>query len=281
MTYLLLRILFNTTFSQLLRLAQVRDGQMLPAALVNYGVAALLGGIGFFLLKAPPPHPVSLLLGAATGVTYAVSLLGLEAAMHTSGISIAVAVLQLAVLVPTVASILFFHERPDAWQVVGIVAAIIALPLLSRSRALPDSARLAGRDVFVIVFLLFFVTGCSGVLMKAFQQYAPPGDRLAYTVALFTVSALVIGLAVAARRIPWGPSAWPLGGLVGAANLAQLEVTLLALAALPAAVVFPATAVLTVVLNTLLAVRFWGEVLEARALLGMALAILAAVLLNL
>src|SRR6185369_16797976 len=100
-----LRILFNTAFAQLLKLAQARDGHMLPAACVNYIVAALLGGVGLLLFPSPaPPHDLSVCLGLATGLTYALSLLGLEVAVRTSGVSIAVAILQLSVLVPTVLS---------------------------------------------------------------------------------------------------------------------------------------------------------------------------------
>src|SRR5581483_2944873 len=127
---------------------------------------------------------------------------------------------------------------------------------------------------------LFLVTGCSGVIMKTFEVYCPPDDRLAYATALFTVSALVIGLAVVRKQVQWGPLAWPIGSLVGVCNLLQLEVTLMALAVLPAIVVFPASSALTVVISALLSVWFWQERLNTRSLVGMALAICAAILLN-
>src|SRR5579871_6508883 len=219
---LALRILFNTSFSQLLKLAQARDGEMLPAALVNYIVAALLSGVGLWIFHAPGPHAVSLWIGAATGFFYAVSMLLLETAMRLCGVSIAVAVLQLAVLVPTVYSILFFRERPDAWQVAGIGAAAVALPLLSRARATAEPVRAGFGEIAGALFLLFFVTGCSGVTMKLFNVYAPQGDFLAYATSLFVVASIVIGVAVAVRRIPWGPRALPVGSLVGLANLFQL-----------------------------------------------------------
>jgi drug/metabolite transporter (DMT)-like permease len=81
------------------------------------------------------------------------------------------------------------------------------------------------------------------------------------------------------RRIGWGPLAWPVGSLVGVFNVSQLLATLKALALLHAVIVFPLTAVLSVVLNTAFSIRFWGERLDRRALLGMVLAILSAVLL--
>src|SRR5262249_38609961 len=110
--------------------------------------------------------------------------------------------------------------------------------------------------------------------------YCPPGDRLAFATALFAVSAVVIAAAVVLKRVKWGPLALPIGTLVGVCNLLQLEATLMALAVLPAIVVFPASRALTVVISALLSVWFWRERLNARAILGMALAILCAILLN-
>lgn len=116
--------------------------------------------------------------------------------------------------------------------------------------------------------------------MKLFEVYCPPSDRLAYATALFAVSALVIGLAVVRMQVSWGPLAWPIGSLVGICNLLQLEMTLLALSVLPTFVVFPVSSGLTVVLSALLSFWFWRERLNARAFLGMGLAILSALLLN-
>ncbi len=253
---------------------------MLPAAFVNYIVAAILGGLGLLLFHAPMPHALSVRLGLATGLTYALSLLCLEIAMRTSGVSIAVAALQLSVLVPTVLSMLVFRERPGPVQCVGIAVAIPALWLLSGSRAVSAGARISLRRAAVNLLLLFLVTGCSGVFMKAFEVYCPQQDRLAYTAVLFTVSTLVIGLVLIRRKIPWGPLAWPVGSLIGLSNLFQLQAVLKALSVLPAIVVFPVTSALTVSLNAVLAVRFWQERLNTRALVGIALAILSAILLN-
>jgi drug/metabolite transporter (DMT)-like permease len=285
--FLCLRIVFNTAFAQLLKMAQARDGHMLPAACVNYIVAALLGGLGLLLFPSPAtPQTLSIQLGLATGLTYALSLLGLEVAVRTSGVSIAVAILQLAVLVPTVVSMIAFREQPGPVQGVGIILAVPALWLLTQSRTVATAVKVApgirppSGAAAITLLLLFLVTGCSGILMKSFEVYCPPGDRLAYATALFAVSALVIGGAVVRKRVKWGPLAWPIGTLVGISNLLQLEMTLMALAVLPAIVVFPASSALTVVLSALLSVWFWQERLNARALLGMALAILCAILLN-
>jgi drug/metabolite transporter (DMT)-like permease len=278
--YVLLRTLFNTFFSQGLKVAQVRDGQMVSAALVNYGVAAVVTCALSLLGDHPRPQPVSLWLGAATGFTYAISLLGLETAMRLSGVSIAVAVLQLSVLVPTVASMALFNERPSGLQLVGIGAAVAALGLLSRASATRGEQPGNPRAIAVAIFLLFFVTGCSGVMMKVFQEVAPVVDRQAFTAALFVVSFLVTGAAVVKLRTSWGRTTWPMGTAVGVANVLQLEATLRALSVLPAVIVFPISSALTVALSALLSVWFWKERPGPKAVVGIVLATVGAVLIN-
>jgi drug/metabolite transporter (DMT)-like permease len=279
--YLCLRILFNTSFSQLLKWAQVRDGQMLPAALVNYLVASLLTALAWAAWGGAFPPPVVVWLGALTGLCYAVSLLGLESAIRISGVSIAVAVLQLSVMVPTLFSMIVFREIPDLLQTLGIVLAMVALPLLSQSRAVINGEAASAAKILLVMLNLFLITGLSGVGMKLAQAYASPGDRYAYSFLVFSVSVVVIAAAVGYRRPAWGSGALPIGSLVGIANAVQLECTLRALAALPAVIVFPVSTALTVALNTLLSVRLWGERLEMRARWGIVMALAAAVLMNL
>jgi drug/metabolite transporter (DMT)-like permease len=280
MHYILARVLFNSCFAQLLKTAQVRDGNTLPAAFVNYVVAAVLAGLAMLVTHAPVPHSTSLLLAVCTGFTYAISLLGIESGMRLMGVGITVALLQLSVMVPTAASILFFKEQPTAWQTAGIATAIAALPLLSRSRASGRTEPAPLPAVLLAVFLLFFVTGISGVTMKLQSDIGPGADRYAFSAVLFGVSAVVVGIAVRLKRAPWGPSALPLGSLIGLSNVLQLEFTLLALAAMPAVIVFPISSALTVTINALLSVWLWRERMDLAGGAGIALAMLAAVLLN-
>src|SRR3954470_2722207 len=99
MLFIVLRALCNTLFAQLLRFSQSRRPRTLGVITVNYFVAtlvslALAAGRGVRFL---PPTVGFGLLG---GVGYIVSILLLMPAMRASGLAVAMAVLQLAVLVP-------------------------------------------------------------------------------------------------------------------------------------------------------------------------------------
>src|SRR5947209_13111559 len=98
MLFVFLRALSNTLFAQLLRLGQAKRPQTLGVITVNYGVATLASLVLISIHGRVRCHPPTLGLGALGGVAYIVSILLLMPAMRRSGIAVAVAVLQLAVL---------------------------------------------------------------------------------------------------------------------------------------------------------------------------------------
>ena len=83
------------------------------------------------------------------------------------------------------------------------------------------------------------------------------------------------------RREPIERADLGLGALVGLANAAQLEFLMRAMESLPAVIVFPVSSALSLVLTTIGSVWWWNERLSRGAALGLALALVATVLLNL
>jgi drug/metabolite transporter (DMT)-like permease len=145
MLFIILRALCNTAFAQLLRLSQSRRPRTLGVITVNYLVATLVslalaagrGGVRYL--------PPTVGFGVLGGVGYIVSILLLMPAMRASGLAVAMAVLQLAVLVPVAFAMVAFHEMPSPSQALGIVLATVALVLLSLARTVPLKAEGGGR----------------------------------------------------------------------------------------------------------------------------------------
>src|SRR2546425_9624294 len=136
MLYVFLRALCNTLFAQLLRLGQAKRPQTLGVITVNYGVATLASLVLAVLHQRVQYLSPTLGLGALGGVAYIVSILLFMPAMRRSGVSVAVAVLQLAILWPVAYAMVMFGEMPSPAQWVGMAAAVAALVLLSMGRAL-------------------------------------------------------------------------------------------------------------------------------------------------
>src|SRR5260370_38271506 len=129
MLFVILRALSNTLFAQLLRLGQAKRPQTLGVITVNYGVATLASVVLVSLHGRVSTHFVgtrlgpTLGLGVLGGAAYIISILIFMPAMRRSGVSVAVAVLQLAILWPVAYAMVVFGEMPSAAQWVGMVAA--------------------------------------------------------------------------------------------------------------------------------------------------------------
>ena len=156
---------------------------------VNYLVATLVSLILAGLHGSAHYRQATLGLGTLGGVGYIASILLLMPAMRDSGVSVAVAVLQLAILWPVAYAMLVFREMPSAAQWVGMAAAVAALVLLSMGRTRPrepgESKRRPRGRFSPLLLLLFVTTGISGITQKAFHEYAPPQELPAFMVVLF------------------------------------------------------------------------------------------------
>jgi drug/metabolite transporter (DMT)-like permease len=296
MLFIVLRAVSNTLFVQLLRLGQVRRPQTLGLITVNYLVATLVslllagfhGGVRFL--------PPTVGLGVLGGAAYIVSVLLMMPAMQRSGVSVVFAVVQLAILWPIAYAMLVFGEMPSGAQWIGMAAAIAALVLLSGGRPLsrapgPKGGRIAPLPVLrpapeaegpisPLLLLLFFITGISGISMKAFHEAAPAQELPGFMVVLFGTAAAGGALVMVVRREPLQRPDLALGAAIGLPNAAQLEFLLRALETVPAIIVFPLSGALALLLNAVASLLWWGERLDRPTALGLALALAATVLLN-
>jgi drug/metabolite transporter (DMT)-like permease len=288
MIFLLLRIFFSTAFSHMIRLSQARTPRPMGAAAINYLIAGI-GCSGWALFARQPWHTPTVVLGAVAGVIYVLSMVLLLPAMRESGVSVIGAVTQLSMMLPIGTAILRFGEYPSAVQWVGIGLTLLALPVLASTSAV---AARKSRRFSPLTSLLFLSTGGSQVVMKEFSATCPSVQLPLYSAALFVAAtASTYGWIAATgdtgrpREIPHRPegrqlSEWTLGLALGLANTLQLVCHLEALRVLPAVVVFPVSASLGIVFNAAASVLLWKEHPRRSGWLGIALAIVAVILLS-
>ncbi|HHZ89012.1 TPA: hypothetical protein EYN65_00375 [Candidatus Poribacteria bacterium] len=72
-----------------------------------------------------------LVFGLATGISYAFGFVLVVAGMRLSGIVVTTAVIGLSMILPILFSVIVWNEEPNLWQTLGILIALVALPLLS------------------------------------------------------------------------------------------------------------------------------------------------------
>ncbi|MHB1295179.1 MAG: hypothetical protein ACYC4R_09315 [Anaerolineae bacterium] len=272
--------LFAAGFALTVRYAQLRRANLWAVGAINYASAALfhvarraLEGEGF------QPSTPTLTLGILTGLLYVGSYFVLFAIMRLRGLSISATVEQLGVLVPVLASVVLWGERPSAPQTIGSLLALASLPLLTLGpHALGE--RLGTRGV-VLLAALFLGTGSGALAMRAYEESGVLGETSLFLAILFGSAALMAGAGWLANRRGTG---WRdllpglmLGGCNALANLALVA----ALHQLPGALVFPFYSAIGLVVIAGFARLVWHEHISRLETTGIALAIVAVACINL
>lgn len=252
-----------------------------------------------------------LVLGVVTGALLIFGFFVLALATEVAGMSLAIGVMRVSVVIPFLASWAVWHEVPTPAQVVGLGLAGVAFFLIAhRARAVPEPATVAPASVaaapagaaspareapehpdtslrvFGVLALVFLSGGAVDVSMKAFEEaFGAHNSRVLFLLLAFGI-AFVIGLVVVVWN-GWRTGRWPTretlgwGVVLGVINYGSLEFILRAIEQLPGTFVFPVNNIAVVLLAALLGVYVWGERLTRANRLGLGLAALALLLLNL
>ena len=269
---------------------------------VNYaaavGVAGLLIGLGGRDLgKGLGVSIELLLLGGGVGALLIAGFYLLSYATDVAGMSLAVGVTRVSVVIPFLASWLVWNEVPSVAQGGGMVLAAVAFFLIAQKHRSPAGGHgglvsvqegEAGIDwhAFGVLALTFCSGGAVDLSMKTFEEvYGAENSRVLFLLLAFG-GAFLVGVAIIAvrglrghqwcsgRAIGWGL-------LLGVVNYGSLEFILRAIAELPGPFVFPANNIAIMVLSAVIGVYVWSERLSFTNRVGMGLAVLALVLLRL
>lgn len=276
---------------------------------VNYaaavGVAVLLHTFGGRTVRTGLELSKELVaLGVGTGALLIAGFFALSWATEVAGMSLAIGVMRVSVVIPFLASWLVWGEVPTGAQGVGMGLAAVAFMLLAQKRSapepvpvqappsssratavLPDSPAVDWHAAGVLA-LAFCVGGAVDVSMKAFEEgFGTENSQVLFLLLAFG-AAFAIGAVVVVRQgIKHGK--WPTGrtvawgGLLGVVNYGSLEFLLRAIKVLPGPFVFPANNIAIMALAALIGVTVWRERLSRLNLIGLGLASVALMLLGL
>jgi len=268
---------------------------------VNYaaavGVATLLFEMGGRSLEGSVSlSPALFGLAGGVGVLLITGFFLLSYATDVAGMSLAIGVMRVSVVIPFLASWLVWDEVPSGAQGVGMGLAAVAFFLIAQKHRGPASTRGAdGASVpldrvdwhaFLVLALTFCAGGGVDLSMKAFEEGFGGGSSRVLFLLLAFGAAFLVGLAVVMgrgiRQGRWpGPAAVGWGTLLGVVNYGSLEFLLRAIAELPGPFVFPANNIAIMILAATLGVAIWGERLSRANYAGLALAVVALILLRL
>jgi len=279
MVYLILSTLFSAGFGLVVRFAQGRRCNMWAVGALNYATATLFNLVTQIAQGDLSPQAPTVIIGLLGGLSYVSAYFVLFKLMAMRGVAVSTTIVRLAVVIPIAVSIIFWGERPTAAQAVGSVLALISLPLLgTRASRTADGM---DRRATVLLVLLFVLNGLNLVAIRAFEQTGIEGETSLFLTFLFGAAAIVSGVVWAFHREGTSvPDLLP-GSMLGVTN-ALANITLVsALSALPGVIVFPARSALGVVISVGAARLFWHERITRLERAGIAVALGAAVFINL
>jgi drug/metabolite transporter (DMT)-like permease len=285
-------IVLSTAFGLIVKDSQVRGQKLLALGAINYITAAIGAWIFLLLLAGEEPgfvgnndryslqfSPLTLIVGVLAGLGYVVGYFVLLAAVKREGISITMAVIRLSIAIPVILSVFVWHEKPNTYQIIGIIFVCVSLPLLSQNR--PSGEHHHRKADFIVLFLLFLVGGWCGLAPKMFVQVSPQDSHEIFLVFLFCSAAVInVVSLIVFRAAPTLKELLP-GIMLGLCNILSNYFLLDALHKLPGIIVFPVASSVGVVLNTTLAVMIWRERLRRPVVVGIVISVLALVLINL
>ncbi len=224
----------------------------------------------------------SLMVGGAMGVSFIVAMLVMTAALERAPVVLVLTCFRLSILAPIVVSVWLWGESLSVSQAAGICLALLALALITSSRASVGGSPIGhSLSTVAAVFTGVAVFGCQafGQVCLRWVHYAGLDEqRLTVLMTCAATAGLLGSVVVLGQRRRPRARDLRMGVGIGLFNLAALGTSLSVLSGLDGTLFFPVTGCIAVLLDAASAHFWWKERLGRGAALGAALGALAMLL---
>lgn len=286
MIYLLLTIICSSGISILFKWMGNYRVAILPAIILNYAVAFSIGILLFegelslqYLLDSK-----WLYLAFFVGSLLMAGLYLIGYTTQRSGIAVTTIANKMSVIIPISFSILYYSEAMNIYKKLGIVLALVAVLMAVYRKKDP----LHRRGSATLPLLMFLLVGIIDSSMKLAQQdFVEPKDISLFTAFGFGLAG-IIGVIIQSFNFRGftqfaNPYVLIFGVGIGIVNYGTMYFLLFALekSGLSGSVVYGVNNIGIILLSIFIAFLFFKEKLSKINLIGIALAILAAILLTL
>jgi drug/metabolite transporter (DMT)-like permease len=280
--YLLLSSVCSLTIAHLLKLTEVKELRTLNTLTVNYLVAFVVAftvGIsdgGSLNLTSLPGY--LMLFCIVVGAFFIGNFVVYGKSVHTNGVGITIAAMRLSLLVPVLISILMYGEFLSTIKIVGVILVFGALVLLIPKK---NGVKIGKMDASWLLLIIFLLSGFADASLKIYNEDFSVNLNESMFMGMVFVGAFVIGLILCLIRK--GPLIKKdeaiLGASIGIPNLYSSIFLIYALDGISGAVAFPVVNTINVLGGTFLGLLIWSDKVSKKQWAGIAVAILAIILL--
>jgi len=286
--YLIIAVLSSASMAVVLKIFRKQKGNRYGIILGNYLTCVLLS---FLLLPEKnilfSPDPITLLCGIIAGVLFVAGLVSMQSSIAVNGAILTSAFSKLGLIVPLLISAVFFGDRIRILQIPGIVLIFLSFWLIlfdKDSIKKQQSGIGAGRRP-VLLLAVLLACGFADAMAKVFEHVGKRKEDQLYFLILFAAAALITCFLMSMEYRKTGKKLsgkeFLAGVMVGIPNYFSSALLLKALTGLPSFVVYPCFCAGTLLLVTVIGAAFFRERPGKRAWAGLAVIVLALVLLNL
>ncbi len=230
--------------------------------------------------------PLGWLIACGTGLTLTVSCICSLLAMHGSSVVLGSVFSMAGLLVPTLFGIFLFDQSVSLIQWGGIFCLFVAAALLASS-----SQTTNGKLTVKTVALLFgsmLANGTTMLLQTMYKKYVPAGDVTLYSFLQFAIPSvamlLVFGLKSSKKEkkeVKFSKKLILFTILAAIAIFGISQISTVASATIPSAVLFPVSDGGAVVISAIVAATVYKEKITYKSAVGICIGILGLCVINL
>lgn len=244
---------------------------------VNYIICTVLavvsGGVENLFPKTEG-SAFTLALGVCTGILYLAGLLLVQLNIRKNGVVMASLFQKLGLIVQVLISIIFFRERPEVLQILGLVLCLAAIVLINFEKEQTTIQFKLG------LFLILLVCGLGEGMSKIHEELGNGALSEHFLLYTFGTALILCVLLIVVKKERFGWKDVFFGVLLGVPNYFAAKFLLKALNELAAVVVFPTFSVATMVVILVAGLLIFKEKLSKKQWIGMGMILIALALLN-
>ena len=240
MIALLMVIVSHSLVVFAMRFTEVNNGNRYAATVFTYIIGAVISFIMMdpsMLFSLGDNAAFTILMGAYNGICMTFGMLLCRLSMGINGTSISTTFNRLGVLIPTIAAVVFFGERPEVIQIVGIAIAIAAIIYINSGKESKENSNVKSLKLLIVLFL---VGGTMDLNTKIFNNYGAAEFEGCYQFISFISCIVVSTVIMLAKERKFTYKEAIEGTVTGIPNTFILYFSIKAVEKLPAYIVFPA-----------------------------------------